>query len=213
MIRGFATLSAIAVLGFALLTGATEASVEQALVIDRTFGCIPSALTGNVRATDVTAVPRGSVEPNDTMAPRSPGFVGVATGGREAGSELVSVRARRWQRFGNTYSPAGLYVNRGCSASRIPVPLSRKGLGGMPTRWMESVTCLGRGRVIIRVRAQFASGDPWRELVTSRFDGASGNVVTASLAVRSERTGKPLAYMELAKDGTTKLWHAPSCKR
>ena len=210
MIRGLAALSAIAAVGIALATGATGADIER-LVTDRTFGCTPRVLTGNVRATEITAVPRGSVEPNDTMAPRSPGFVGVATGGREAGSELVSVRARRWQRFGKTYSPAGVYANRDCSVSRISVPLTRKGLEGTPTRWTESATCLGRGRVIIRVRAQLAGGDPWRELVTGRFDGASGNVVTASLAIRSERTGKSLGYMELAEDGTTKLWHAPSC--
>jgi len=213
MIRGLVVLGATAVLSFGFSTSATGAAPEGLRVIDRTFGCIPRALTGNVRAIDVTAVPRGSVEAADTSAPRSPGFIGVASGGWAASSELVSVRARRWQRFLPTISAAGVYASRECRLSRLAVPLSNEGLSGPPTRWMKSTSCLGRGRVIIRVQAVLATSDPWRDLVTGSFDGAAGNVVRASIAVRSERTGKPVAYMELARDGTTKLWHSSSCDR
>ncbi len=213
MIRGLVAIGVTVVLGFGFSAGATGAAPEGTRVIDRTFGCIPQALTGDVRAFDVTAVPRGSVEAADPFAPRSPGFIGVASGGWEPRSELVAVRTRRWQRFGTTYSPAGVFASRGCRQSRLAVLLSNKGLLGPPTRWMKSATCLGRGRVIIRVRAVLATSDPWRSLVTGAFDGATGAVVQASLAVRSERTGKPLAHVELARDGTTKLWLSASCDR
>lgn len=209
MIRLALGVSAAAVLG--LNATPIGAAGEPPRVVDRTFGCTPRALTGTFRALDVTAVPRGSVEAYDPTAPPSPGFIGVASGGWESGSELVSVRASRWQRFGKAYSPAGVFASRRCGASRISVPLSAKGLPGGPTRWVKNATCLGRGRVIIRVRAVLSPSDPWRPLVTGSVDGATGTVVRAAVAVRSERTGKPLAYMELARDGTTKHWFASGC--
>lgn len=205
--------SAVALLAVGFNAATVGAAVEPLRVVDRTFGCLPEAATGKVRALDVTAVPRGAVEARDPFAPRSPGFIGVSSGGWESSSELVVVRARRWQRFMRGHSAAGVFASRGCRASRIAVPLSRKGLAGRPTRWVKNARCLGRGRVIIRVRAELSPSDPWRTLVTGAIDGATGTVVRAAVAVRSEQSGKPLAYMELGRDGTTKLWFASGCDR
>ncbi len=181
-------------------------------MIDRTFGCTPVALDAALRATDVNAVPVTALEPYDPFQKRSPGFIGVASGGRGADADLVSVRARGWQRFRSTYSPAGVYARAGrCVSSRHSVPLSASGLPGPAVRWAREVTCLGRGRVLVRVRAVLQSPASWQPQ-TDSVDGARSNVVQASIAVRSERTGKPLAYLELARDGGTKLWHARSCR-
>ena len=213
LIRLGVALSVVAMVGVGSNAATIGAAVEPPRVIDRTFGCIPEAATGKVRALDVTAVPRGAVETHDPFAPRSPGFIGVSSGGWESTSELVAVRAGRWQRFTRGYSAAGVFASRGCGLSRVSVPLSKQGLSGAPTRWVKNARCLGRGRVIIRVRATLTKSDPWRPLVTGSLDGATGTVTQAALAVRSERTGRPLAYMELAPDGSTKLWLASGCDR
>lgn len=213
LIRFGLAVSASVLFGVGFVAAEIGAAVEPPRTVDRTFGCLPQVATGKVRALDVTAVPRGAVEARDPFAPRSPGFIGVSSGGWESSSELVAVRARRWHRFVRGHSAAGVFASRGCRASRITVPLSSKGLAGLPTRWVKSATCLGRGRVIIRVRAVLSPGDPWRPLVTGALDGATGTVARAAIAVRSEQTGKPLAYMELGRDGTTKLWFASGCDR
>jgi hypothetical protein len=204
----------VALVVAALLVLGTSASALPAAprVIDRTFGCTPEALEGTLRATDVNAVPVRAIEPYNPFQHPSPGFIGAASGGWEPGSDLVSIRARGWQRFRSTYSPEGVYASvRRCRLSRISVPLSASGLPGPPVQFARQTTCLGRGRVLIRVRATLSSRASWQPQ-TDSFDGARSNVVQAAIAVRSERTGKPLAYMELGRDGKTKLWHSPRCR-
>lgn len=209
--RGFGVaLLAAAVLGLGSSASALPAASR---VIDRTFGCTPVPLAAGLRAVDVNAVPVRAAETYDPqLKNRSPGFIGVASGGWEPGSELVSIRARGWQRFTSTYSAEGVYASiRRCASSRISVPLSAKGLPGPPIQWARQVTCLGRGRVIVRVRAILQSPAFWQPLISASYDGVRSKVVEAALAIRSERTGKPIAYMELDRDGTTKLWHSPLC--
>lgn len=206
-------LVATAVVVLALGVTRSDASVGARQVVDRTFGCVPQPLSGKLRATEVVAVPRGAAEGRDPLAPLSPGFVGVSSGGWRATSELVSVRAARWRRFGATASAAGVFVNRICSPSRIAVTLSSKAAAGSPVRWAKRVTCVGPGRVIVRVRAVLTSSDPWRPLVTRDFDGATGTVISAAVAVRSEQSGTLLAYVELARDGTTRFWRGAGCAR
>ena len=199
---------AVAVL---VLGSSARALPSAGRVVDRTFGCTPIALDATLRATDVNVVPIGAAEPYGAFQKRSPGFLGVASGGWGPDAELVSVRARGWQRFRSTYSAEGVYAAvRRCAASRTFVPLSAKGLAGPPVQWAKELTCLGRGRVLIRVRATLQTPASWRAQ-TDSFDGARSNVVQAAIAVRSERTGKPIAYMELGSDGKTKLWSAAGC--
>ena len=192
-------------------SAATLRPYPRHAVVDRTFGCTPIALDATLRATDVNVVPIGAAEPYGAFQKRSPGFLGVASGGWGPDAELVSVRARGWQRFRSTYSAEGVYAAvRRCAASRTVVPLSAKGLAGPPVQWADELTCLGRGRVLIRVRATLQTAASWRAQ-TDSFDGARSNVVQAAIAVRSERTGKPIAYLELGSDGKTKLWSAAGC--
>src|SRR5688572_19877224 len=203
----------VGLLATAVLAVGTSASAVSGAsrVIDRTFGCTPFAIEAKLRAADVNAVPLRAVEaPNPGQDP-SPGFIGVATDGWKPGSDLISIRARGWQRFAGTYSPEGVYAsNKRCSSSRLFVSLSARGLPGPPTRWAKQVTCLGGGRVLVRVRAVLRAPAAWRRISDS-YDGARREVVEAALAVRSERTSKPIAYLELGRDGKTKLWYSPRC--
>ncbi len=202
-------LVAAAILGFG---GNAGAVTETATMIDRTFGCLPQVATGKVRTVDIHAYPVGTVEAHGAVGHRSPGFVSVGSGGWTPSGDLVSVRARRWERFPKHVSREGVYTSIArCGASRARIPLTPDGLPGTPVGWSKRVTCLGRGRVLVRVRATLPSGALWTPLITSSSDGAQGKVVEAKLAVRSERTGKPLAYLELARDGTTKLWTSAGC--
>ena len=203
----------LALLGAAVcgLSSTASALPAASRVIDLTFGCTPAVLSGRLRVSDVTAVPIRAAEPGIPFQQRSPGFIGVASGGWGPGSELVSIRARGWQRFATVYSDEGVYASiKRCSWSRISLPLTAKGLPGPPVRWAEQVTCAARGRILIRVRATLQSPSPWQPLSDS-YDGAPRNVVEAALAVRSERTGKPIAYMEFGRDRKTKLWYSPTC--
>jgi hypothetical protein len=205
-----------AVLAAAMLgAGSTAYAVQKApLVIDRTFGCLPVPLSDRVRTVDVHAYPAGAVAATDPFTPRSPGFISIGSGGWGPGADLVSVRARRWQRFPPNVSREGVYASiQRCGRARVEVPLSPAGLPNAPVRWSKRVTCLGRGRVIVRVQATLESGASWTQAINQSSDGAQGRVVEARLAVRSEQTGRPLAYLELARDGTTKLWTSPRCVR
>lgn len=209
---GLISLIAVAgVLGFA---DGARAVPEAGQVIDRTLGCLPEVAAGTVRTVDLHAYPLGTVEVHDPSRKRSPGFISVGSGGWGPGGDLVSVRARRWERFPKIVSREGVYASIGrCGASRVRVPLSAAGLPGGPVRWAKHVTCLGRGRVLVRVRATLEAGSRWQTLLTASSDGAQGNVIEAKLAVRSEQTGRPLAYVELGRDGSTKLWTSPGCVR
>ena len=93
------------------------------------------------------------------------------------------------------------------------MPLTADGLPGRPVPWAKHETCLGRGRVLVRVRATLEAGSLWQSLISSSSDGAQGKVVQATLAVRSEQTGKPIAYVVLGRDGSTKLRTSPTCVR
>jgi hypothetical protein len=208
----------LAVTAVALGTSAS-ALPSGSRLIDRTFVCTPFAVQGAVRATEVNAAPIGAVEaynpynePYDPSHELSPGFIGVASGGWEPGFEFVSIRAHRWRRFGSTYSAEGVYAGtRRCASSRVSIPLSAEGLPDTPSRWAEQATCLGRGRVLIRVRALLQSAEQWQAQGDSS-GGVRSNVVEAAVAVRSERTGRPVAYLELDRHGKTKLWYSANCR-
>jgi hypothetical protein len=178
-----------------------------ARIIDRTFRCTPIALGVTVDAVPVNAIEVFRQEP-------SPGFIGVTGGGRRPGSELVAIRARRWERYRTTANSwQGAYASTArCASLRRHMPLSPRGLPGPPIQWMESQRCLVRGRVLVRFRALLRSPASWRRISPS-YAGARSNVVDAALALRRERTGKPIAYMELERDGKTKLWYSPAACR
>jgi hypothetical protein len=192
--------------------GGGSPSEQAARVIDRTFRCTPIPLSAGPREVTVDTVPVSATEISGQDP--SPGFIGVTSGGWRPGSDLVSIRARRWERFRTTANSwQGAYANTArCASSRRSVPLSRKGLPGPPIRWQETERCVVPGRVFVRFRAALQSPASWRRMSPS-YAGARSNVVEAAVAVRGERTRKPIAYMELERGGKTKLWYSPPACR
>jgi hypothetical protein len=178
-------------------------------IIDRTFRCTPVAIGDGVRDLEVIANPLASHEfqnPNP-----SPGFLSIGSGGLSPTSELVSVRAAAWERFRNRRLLEGVYVNEGrCAPTRAAVRLSPTGLIGPPVQWSENKSCPVRGRVLVRIRAVLQAPARWQQLDRT-YVGARRSVVEAALATRSDRTGKPIAFVELGPAGKTRLWTSSGC--
>jgi hypothetical protein len=200
-------VKAAAVAGLLALSLAAYAQARPAtVVLDRTLICTPEF--GNV---DVMASPRGA-EAFSTAQMESSGYLAVGSGQVDQLNGLVVVRARAEKsRIGSSAGAQGVYGRAGrCFLSKKKIPLESKGLVGPPVEWAKSYGCSVPGRVIVRVRAVLATGAAWRRAGESYF-GAKANVVSAQLAARSERSGKPLAYSTLGPRGKTKLWSAQSC--
>jgi hypothetical protein len=191
----------------AVVASILVAATSQA-TFDRTFVCTPRH--GDV---DVAASPRGDFA-YATARTISSGYLGLNTdyfGGR---ANLVHVRARREKSdLANVAAqPEGIYAGAGkCFLSRKSVPLTSRGLAGPPVVWAKDYTCTVKGRLVVRLRANVASASSWRR-VDPDFFGIRTNVFTAQLAVRSERTGKPIAFGTMDTAGRTKLWVAAGCR-
>jgi hypothetical protein len=190
---------ALALAGYAQAGPATK-------VIDKTLIC-----TTQYDDVDLLASPRGDFAFASSRMISS-GFLAVGSGTTRNVDALVSVRARdEKSEVGSARGTRGVYARAGkCFLSRKSMPLSSAGLPGPPVAWATSDSCTLRGRIIVRVRAVLATAASWRRTDPTHF-GARANVVSAELAVRSERTGKPLGFATLSSAGKTKHWVAGSC--
>jgi len=181
-------------------------------VIDRTLVCTLAAPLGDVRELDVLAMPPLEDRVRNFHVPA---FIGVSSARVIATSvsdrsNRVFVRARSFSVPPRTL-PAGVFANtRSCSATRSSVPLSSRGLPRPPLEYQQDAECGVRGRVVVRVRAVLHTPVGWRP-VGEGYAGARANVVEAALAVRSARTGKPLAFMQLRPTGKTRSWVSRGC--
>ncbi|MEX0807613.1 MAG: hypothetical protein WD044_02690 [Dongiaceae bacterium] len=203
--RNVLLASAICAAGLAA-TGSGSSAPSR--IVDRTFACAPIAY-GGVRDLDLWASP-----------PRTdpwiiPAYLVIRTGTTLPDTDLVFVRVRAQGKIGWTSpqeGPSGVYASaRRCTPARAAVPLSSKGLPGPPAGWFSEVNCSLRGRVLVRVRALLAAPAEWQRVDGSYF-GAQKRIDEASVAVRSERTGEPLAFMQVDKAGKTRLWTASRCR-
>jgi hypothetical protein len=200
-------MRAAALVGLLALTLAALAQAgPSTAVLDRTLIC--TLEHGDV---DVMASPKGGAA-FATAQMVSSGFLGVGSGQVDHLSALVAVRARdERSTIGSARGTRGVYARAGrCFLSRKPVALTSAGLPGPPVLWAKSYGCSVRGRVVVRVRAVLASSASWRR-VNDEYFGARASVISATLAVRSERTGKPLGFSKLDRTGKTKLWVANRC--
>jgi hypothetical protein len=189
-------------------------------VVDRTFRCTPLPLVSGLRDLDVATAPRGATFTRGAVRATSTGYVGTGSGVEDFGSDLVSVRARTQTRYqqrplppgvSDVPFPPGVYAStRRCVTVRASVPLSPRGIAGPPVAYATEDECAVRGRVLVRVRAVPQSPAPWRRQ-DRQFVGARRNVVEAAIAVRNARTRRPIAFMELGRSGTTKLWSSRAC--
>ena len=196
----------VATVFLALVAAASAGTSAQ--VIDRTLVCTPFATSGGLRDLDINSSP-----PYRDTTTRVPAEIFLRSGPYSPGEQLVAIRARAHQPFGDNPFRAGVYAHTArCSVTSARVSLSAGGLPGPPVVWQKEVDCSVRGRVLVRVRAEFESPTAWRP-AGAPYAGAVGNVAEAKLAVRSEKTGKPIAFATLSDGGTkTKLWTAAGCR-
>jgi hypothetical protein len=191
-----------------------QATPAAGRVIDRTFRCTPGTLYGGVRQFDVTAKPRGSLGNGGRSDDVSPGYVSVGSGlASGTFDDLVFARSRLEERRAAPSGswPAGVYADmRRCRAVRVSVPLSAKGLPGPPVRFEQDADCDVRGRVLVRLRAVLEAPAPWRS-ATPPYAVARRNVVQVKIAVRSERTRRPIGLLALDPAGGTRLWVSGGC--
>jgi hypothetical protein len=181
--------------------------------VDRTFVCKPVAF-GGIGDLDVLATPPGDLNFNRPTT----SYLLLGSGGSEPDSNLVFVRARSQVHYAGLTNqtayggPGGVFAHAGrCAPARKRIGLSSRGLPGPPTLFERDLDRPVRGRVLARVRATFRAPTSWRTRAYGAYAGARQTVTGASLAVRSERTGIAIAYMELDQKGRTKLWYSGSC--
>ncbi len=193
------------------LVAVASGTTAPSRIVDRTFVCTPIAY-GGVRDLDLRASPTRT---DPRTIPRTiPAYLVVRTGTTARDNDLVVVRARVHAAVGavtRAAGAAGVYAHhRRCTPSRASVPLSSKGLPAPPAGWYSDVTCSLRGRALVHVRARLAAPAEWRRTDGTHL-GAQKRVEEAWLAVRSERTGEPLAFMQVDNAGKTRLWTALRC--
>lgn len=189
----------------AVLAVALALSVNTA-TLDRTFVCRTESSD-----VDVMASPRGDFA-FATARTVSSGYVGLNTGYLGGRANLVHVRARR-EKSDLAHVAAqqeGVYAGAGrCFLSHKTVPLTSRGLAGPPVPWAKGYNCTVKGRLVVRIRAEVAVTG-WRR-IDGNFFGVRTTVSRAELAVRSEQTGRPVAFGTLDAAGRTKLWVKTGC--
>lgn len=185
--------------------------VQESRIVDRTLSCAV-ATRAAVQKTKISGTSGTRLDASRwlhlaslTVGDVHGSFVHVAAGNPLApdqGSGFVFGPWRLWLR-----------ADAACRTT-APIPLARQGLvGGRAAQLGDDYECAGRGRITVRVRAEFRA--PARLL---RHRGANqqiylraaGTIGRASLAVR-DAAGKPIAYGEAARSGAASLYASPRC--
>jgi hypothetical protein len=180
-------------------------STARFTLVDRTLVCTATVDPLGDRTIGVSASPHV----DSINQPNSPARAWVVNGTTPS-FFVVAVEDRA------AYGRAGgVWTHRSrCRRAATRIPLSAKGLPGPAVRWATGGTCRGVGRaVLVRIRARFESPTTW---VTFRAGGqsylrAQGRLLEGSVAVRTERTRRPLAFMVMNDKGETRFYASPSC--
>jgi hypothetical protein len=211
-VAGTRALLLVACVVAATAAGAGEAASSR--IVDRTFRCTLAPLYGGLRELNIAAKPRGSLGNGGSSMDVSPGYISLGSGpGTGAFDDLVFARSRLEERIVAPSAPwrPGVYADaRRCAPARVSVPLAAKGLPSPPVKFGTDADCEIRGRVLVRVRAVLEASTSWRP-ADRPYVGARRNVVEAKIAVRSERTRRPIGLLELNRAGVTRLWVASHC--
>jgi hypothetical protein len=194
------------------LAGTGESTPSR--VVDRTFRCTLAPLYGGVRELEVTTKPRGTLGNGGRSDDVSPGYISLGSGPAfSVFDDFVFARSRLEQRGvapGDPFPPGAYADAKRCRATRVVVPLSSKGLPRPPVRFDAEADCEVRGRVLVRLRAVLEAPTPWRP-TDAPYVGARRNVAEAKIAVRSERTRRPIALVALDPGGDTRVWLSNGC--
>lgn len=192
-----ALVAAIAISAAAVL-GASAPHDAAAGVTELRAACVAQD-TGGLPVFSIGAKPSGKPDPSLINVKPPPGYhidpsLWIATGAGSSfgGGNLFSL---------NTYLSGYQLDKHVCATTRLPIPLTRKGLPAAGVHLTDQNTelvrrCLGTARFAFRIR------------ITT---GKAGVATSAKLAVVRARTGKPLAYFEWSPtrvDG----WSAAACE-
>lgn len=146
-------------------------------------------------------------------------------GGALSGNQNVSPNALAWMTAGmpntattvdsefwtfavQTGGTFGYHRTR-CQPTKKAVPLARSGLdGGRAGPLGEERDCATPRRVLLRMRARFASQGPLRG--RGNFVSTKVPILDAKLSMRT-LSGKPLVYAEVFQSGRTQLFGSRGC--
>lgn len=198
-------------------------SSANAVTVDRTLLCT-TRTHGGIHEVEARAHDGFRVDGRWAKLPYATLTSGGA-GGVLSGNQNVSPNALVWMTAGmpNTdttvdsefwtfpVQPVGTfgYHRTRCAPNRTAVPLTRSGLqGGRTGPLGEERDCATPTRVLVRMRARFASRGP----LQGRGDFVSTKVpiLDAKLSMRTV-SGKPLLYAEVSQSGRTLLFGARGC--
>jgi hypothetical protein len=202
------TLAAIAIGALVLISAVVVRSAAAAdRVIDRTLLCTVAERAGvNVLELRVQS---GGFQQQATPAPKlatAPASIFLWTGFGFGGNETELVRAAA-----GTGRAGSLSLGRICSPVKRRIPLHAQGLsGGRASRLETFYECFTPARVLVRVRAAFATAKPLRRDPTSGSLFARGTVRESAVAVRTLR-GRPILFASLVRSGTARLFLEPGC--
>lgn len=205
-------LATVVMFGCVLVIAEGRAEVVQASrIIDRTLSCTVASRAG-VQKTKLSGTSGTRLDAskwlhlaNVSVRDVQGTFVGV-----DAGNPLAPD-----QTSGYVFGPQRLWLRADAACrSAAPIALSRQGLvGGRAAQLGDDYECAGRGRITVRVRAEFRAPTKlvrYRGANEQIYLRASGTVKRATLAVRSA-AGKPLAYGEVSESGRALLYASPGC--
>jgi hypothetical protein len=185
-------------------------------VVDRTFSCRLQTF-GGAGDLDIYVTPPRELPGAIPGAPSShvPAHLIVYTGALKPDESLVVIRPRPSTQPGVLSNvaggAAGVFVHtRRCTPASSSVGLTQRGLVGPPVVGYRELDCPVRGRVLVRVRSVLRSAVEWRRIVRP-FAGVRQPLVETKVAVRFQKTGKPIAYAEHDAKAQTKLWFSSGC--
>jgi hypothetical protein len=204
--RGRSLVVSVGLLG-ALALSAEASGQTASRIIDRTLVCTVAERAGvsvlELRAQSGGFKEQKTTSPKLTTAPAS---IFLWTGFGFGGNETELVRAAA-----GTGNAGSLSIGRICSPMKRRVPLRARGLPGGPARRLEtSYECFTPARVVVRVRAAFATAKSLRRDPGSGSLFARGTVRESSVAVQTLR-GRPILFASLKRSRTARLFLEPSC--
>jgi hypothetical protein len=177
---GACLVGSVAAIGALLASPARGGGEQASRIIDRTLVCPMSGVgyPDPARFLDAQAIPR--------LGDSSP-HAGVYNA--PSAADGVYADFKTGPDFGRG---AGWVRLKGCTASRLRVRLSSRGLTGGPTALGDRQKCEVPARVLIRLRAVFK-----RAVTLRRTEGmlvARGSIATGYLAVATLPGRKPLVF-------------------
>jgi hypothetical protein len=196
----YGALAGVAALAVLAAVGPAAGGGTATRLVDRTLLCKPVAegFPDPSAFLDLTAVPK-----------TGKGSPLVAAFAEPSGKEEVSAQARTGpddRGLGTGYASFSRYS---CSTATVRIPLTASGLRRELTDRSVTFRCLVPGRILLRLRAEFARPAALKTFRNSWL--AKGHVSKGQLAVATYKGRKPIAFASVDdRTGKPSLFTAPS---